>query len=150
MRLRLALTILIGMTPAALASEGFEYVWPGRPGVPIMMNGVDISYAVVAGTFGLGRGYQDQPTIYGGRIIDPDPNVGHYYPSMGLKPGYGRMEIEPPANRKLPKPAESFHQSWSAQSAPLPAQSSPEVPFDPPPVIIAPRGPRGGVVPEFR
>jgi hypothetical protein len=148
MRLGLALTILIGMTPPALASEGFEYVWPGRPGVPIMMYGVDISYAVVAGTFGLGKGYQNQPTVYGGRIVDPDPNVGHYYPSMGLKPGYGRMEIEPPANRKLPKPAESFHQSWSAQSAPLPAQSSPEVPLDPPAVILAPRG--GGVAPEFR
>jgi hypothetical protein len=146
MRLRLALAILIGLTPAALASEGFDFVLPGRPGVPVMMNGIDISYAVVTGTFGLGRGYQNQPVIYGGRIVDPDPGVGHYYPSMGLKPGYGRMEIEPPANRRLPKPAESFHQSWSAQSAPLPAQSSPEVPLDPPPMIVAPRG----VVPEFR
>ena len=52
-------------------------------------------------------------------------------------PGYGRLEIEPPANRKLPQPAESYHQSWSAQSAPLPAQS--DVPVNPPPVIVAPQ-----------
>ena len=37
----------------------------------------------------------------------------------------------------LPQPAESYHQSWSAQSAPQPAQ--PDVPFNPPPVILAPQ-----------
>ena len=57
-------------------------------------------------------------------------------------PGYGRLEIEPPANRKLPQPAESYHQSWSAQSAPLPAQSN--VPVDPPAIIYAPQGDRRG------
>src|SRR5262249_26116976 len=79
-----------------------------------------------------------------------EPNVGHYYPSMGLRPGYGRLEIEPPANRKLPRPAASYHQSWSAQSAPQPAQpAQPEVPLYPPPVIVAPRGGER-VAPEFR
>jgi hypothetical protein len=52
-------------------------------------------------------------------------------------PGYGRLEIEPPANRKLPQPAEDYYQSWSAQSAPQRAQ--PEVPFYPPPIIVAPQ-----------
>jgi hypothetical protein len=52
-------------------------------------------------------------------------------------PGYGRLEIQPPANRRLPQPAESYHQSWSAQSAPQPVQ--PEVPFYPPPIIGAPQ-----------
>jgi hypothetical protein len=52
-------------------------------------------------------------------------------------PGYGRLEVEPPANRRLPQPAESYHQSWSAQSAPLPAQSS--VPVEPPAIIYAPQ-----------
>ena len=150
MRLRLALAILIGATPAALASDGFNLVRPGRPGVPVLLNGVDISYAIVEGEFGLGKGVNNQPTVFGGRIIDLEPNVGHYYPSMGLKPGYGRVEIEPPADRKLPKPAESFHQSWSSQSAPLPAQSSSpaDVPLYPPPVIVAPRG-HGGAAPDF-
>ena len=118
MRLPAALAILIVATPAAFAGEGFDLVIPGRPGVPIIQNGMDISYAVVEGDFGLGKGWHRPPTIFGGRYVDPTPNVGHYYPSLGqgAKAGYGRLEIEPPANRKLPQPAQSYHQSWSAQS----------------------------------
>ena len=150
MRLQLVLGLTMAMTQAALASEGFDLVIPGRPGVPILLYGVDISYAVVEGSFGLGKGVQNQPTVFGGRYVDLEPNVGHYYPSMGLRPGYGRLEIEPPANRKLPRPAASYHQSWSAQSATLPAQpAQPEVPLYPPPVIVAPRGGER-VAPEFR
>jgi hypothetical protein len=151
MRLRLALATMMAMTSVAVAGEGFERVIPGRPGVPVLMNGIDISYAIVEGDFGLGKGVHNQPTVFGGRVIDLEPNVGHYYPSAGLTPGYGRMEIEPPANRKLPKPAESFHQSWSAQSNQQPAQpAQPEVPFYPPPVIVAPRGGGDGMPPNFR
>jgi hypothetical protein len=145
MRSAAALAILIGTTCTAFAggAGGFDIVIPGRPGVPIIINGVDASYAVVEGAWGLGKGEQVQITVYGGRYVDPLPNVGHYYPSAGHQPGYGRLEIQPSANRKLPQPAESYHQSWSAQSAPLPAQS--DLPFDPPPVIVAPQidlGPR--------
>ncbi len=149
MRLPALLAFLIATTPAAFAGEGFDLVIPGRPGVPIIQNGIDISYAVVEGDFGLGKSVHNQPTIFGGRYIDPTPNVGHYYPSLGhgSKPGYGRLEIEPPANRKLPQPAESYHQSWSAQSAPQLAQ--PEVPFYPPPVILAPRGGQGRIQQDF-
>jgi hypothetical protein len=138
MHLRAALAILIGMTSTALAGEGFDLVIPGRPGVPIIVNGIDVSYAVVEGDFGLGKGINFQPTIYGGRYVDYAPNVGHYYPSSGHLPGYGRLEIEPPPNRRLPHPAESYYQSWSAQSAPPPPQS--DVPLNPPPIIYAPQG----------
>ena len=137
MRVRMTLAALFAMTSTAFAGGGFDIVVPYRPGVPIMINGIDASYAVIEGEWGLGKNEQVQPTIYGGRYIDPDPHVGHYYPSAGHMPGYGRLEIEPPANRRLPKPAESFHQSWSAQSAPLPAQSDP--PVNPPEVIYAPQ-----------
>ncbi len=137
MRGRLALVILAAMTSAASAGGGFDIVVPSRPGVPIIINGVDASYAVVEGAMGLARNESLVPTVYGGRPIDPQPNVGHYYPSLGHMPGYGRLEIEPPANRSLPKPAESYHQSWSARSTPLPAQSN--EPVDPPPVIYAPQ-----------
>ena len=133
MRLPLVLALVIATTSAALA-DGFEVVIPGRPGVPIIINGIDVSYAVVEGDFGLGKGYAPPLTIYGGRLVDPVPEVGHYYPSLGLRPGYGRLEIEPPANRKLPQPAESYHQSWGAQSQALP----PDIPANPPPVILAP------------
>ena len=146
MRAGLALALLIGTTLPALAGEGFDLVIPGRPGVPIIENGIDISYAVVEGDFGLGKGSHGQPTIFGGRYVDPTPNVGHYYPSLGHgdKPGYGRLEIEPPANRKLPQPAESYHQSWSAGS-----QLLQRVPLYPPPVILAPRGGEGRIQQDF-
>jgi hypothetical protein len=134
MRARLALAILLGTTLPALAGGGFDIVIPGRHGVPIIINGVDASYTVVEGMWGLSKSEQVQPTVYGGRYIDPEPRVGRYFPSAGRVPGYGRLEIEPPLNRVLPKPAESFHQSWTSQSAP-PA----EVPLYPPPVIGAPQ-----------
>ena len=141
MRARLALAILIGTTAAALADSGPVIVIPGRPGVPIIINGVDASYAVVEGDWGLGKGVHVQPTVYGGRIIDPTPNVAHYYPSAGNMPGYGRLEIEPP-------PAESYHQSWSAQSTPQVEQ--PAVPFYPPPIIVAPQNGDAGMPGDFQ
>ncbi len=136
MRIGVTLALFIATNSAAFAGGGFEIVIPGRPGVPVIINGVDASYAVVEGDWGLAQGTHVEPTVYGGRYIDPVPNVGHYYPSAGRMPGYGRLEIEPPANRRLPQPAEGYHQSWSAQSAPLPAQSN--VPVNPPEIIYAP------------
>jgi hypothetical protein len=135
MRHLMALAFLIGTTTAGLG-EGFDRVIPGRPGVPVIINGLDVSYAVIEGEFGLGKGWQVPKTIYGARPIAPEPQVGHYYPSLGLRPAYGRLEIEPPANRKLPSPAESYYRSWSAQSAPLSPQT--DVPPNPPPIVIAP------------
>ena len=134
MRMHVTLAILMAMTSTAFAGGGFDIVIPGRPGVPIIINGVDASYAVVEGDWGLERRVHVQPTVYGGRYIDPVPNVGHYYPSAGHAPGYGRLEIEPPANRRLPKEAESYYRSWSAQSTP-----QLEVPAIPPPGIVAPQ-----------
>jgi hypothetical protein len=142
MRIGVTLALFIATNSAAFAGGGFEIVIPGRPGVPVIINGVDASYAVVEGDWGLAKRIHVQPTVYGGRYIDPVPRVGHYYPSAGRMPGYGRLEIEPPANRNLPQPAESYHQSWSAQSAPLPAQSN--VPVNPPEIIYAPRDDRRG------
>jgi hypothetical protein len=141
----------IAMPLQAFAGGGFDIVIPGHPGVPIIINGVDASYAAVEGEWGLGKNWQVQPRVYGGRFVDPVPNVGHYYPSAGRLPGYGRLEIEPPANRRLPQPAESFHQSWSAQSTPQPVQPliQPEVPLYPPPVILAPQD-REPHEPDFR
>ena len=145
MRAAFVLAILIGMTCTALAGGNGPYiVIPGRPGVPIIINGVDASYSVVEGDWGLGKGIHVQPTVYGGRFVDPEPHVGHYYPSSGHAPGYGRLEIEPPGK---PRPAESFHQSWSVESMPQPAQ--PAVPLYPPPVITAPQNGEAGTPFDF-
>jgi hypothetical protein len=146
MRAGLALAMLLGTTWTALADSGPVIVIPGRPGVPIIINGVDASYAVVEGDWGLAKGVHVQPTVYGGRVIDPEPRVGHYYPSLGHVPGYGRLEIEPPANRRLPPPAEIYYRSWSSQSTP---QVEPEIPFYPPPVIIAPQNGDAGEPQDF-
>ncbi len=135
MRNAYALMILVATTLTAQAG-GTAVVIPGRAGVPIIINGIDASYTVIEGDWGLARSVHVQPTIYGGRPIDPNPRVGRYFPSAGALPGYGRLEIEPPANRQLPQPAESYSRSYSAQSAPPAPQL--QVPFDPPPVIVAP------------
>jgi hypothetical protein len=148
MRIVATTAILLALTTTALAGGGFDIVVPSRPGVPIIINGVDASYAVVEGAWGLGKNEQVQPTIYGGRLVDPDPHVGHYYPSAGLVPGYGRLEIEPPPGRRLPHRAESYHQSWSAQSMPLPAQSDP--PANPPSIIYAPQSGDGLISQDHR
>src|SRR4051795_9131068 len=136
MRAAQALLFLLGTTLPAAANGGFSIVVPGRAAVPIIINGVDASWAVVESDWGLAKNVHVQPTVYGGRVVGLGPPVGPYYPSAGPMPGYGRLEIQPPANRKLPQRAESFHQSWSAQSAPQGAQS--DVPTNPPAVIVAP------------
>ncbi len=135
MRAVYALMMLVGMPLAASANDGFSVVIPGRAGVPIVINGIDASYAVVESDWVLAKNVHIQPTIYGGRRIAPEPEVGHYYPSAGKMPGYGRLEREPPANRKLPPQAESYSRSWSSRSAPQ--QAAAAVPFYPPTVIEA-------------
>jgi hypothetical protein len=145
MRAAFSLAILIGTTWTVWAGSNGPYiVIPGRPGVPIIINGVDASYTVVEGDWGLGKGIHVQPTVYGGRFVDPEPHVGHYYPSSGHLPGYGRLEIEPAGK---PRAAESFHQSWSVESMPQPAQ--PAVPLYPPPVITAPQNGEAGTPFDF-
>jgi hypothetical protein len=133
MRALVTLAILIGTASAACAeSNGPVIAIPGRVGVPVIINGVDASYSVVEGDWGLDKGVHYQPTVYGGRPVEPMPPVGHYYPSAGHLPGYGRLEIE---SADKPKPAPSFHQSWTSESKP----QLPEVPANPPPVIMAPQ-----------
>lgn len=136
------LLLTLTAAPALADSGGFGVVIPGRPGVPIIINGRDVSYTVVEGDWGLERGTHRQPTFYGSRPVRL-PEVGHYYPSSNRLPGYGRLEIEPPPNRPLPKPAESFRQSWEVESRP-PQPAPAQVPMDPPQVIIAPPNEGGG------
>ncbi len=138
----LLLTLTAASVPALADSGGFAVVIPGRPGVPIIINGRDVSYTVVEGDWGLERGVHRQPTFYGSRPVRL-PQVGPYYPSSNRLPGYGRLEIEPPANRPLPKPAERVHQSWEVESRP-PQPAPAQVPMDPPQVIVAPPIDEGG------
>ena len=54
--------------------------------------------------------------------LNPVPyGVPGYYPADGRRPGYGRLEITPPANRRLPPPAPTFYRYWSSELALTPA-----------------------------
>lgn len=129
-----AARIAIGSVQAA---EPPAYVIPGRPGIPVMIYGYDASYTIVEGDWGLDRPGAMPPTItYGPRIGAPPLYYGPYFPRVGRRPGYGRLEVEPPPNRRLPPRAESYHREWSTQSDELPADLQPTVP--PPPMVISP------------
>ncbi len=139
MRAITALALLIGTAAPALADTGPLIVIPGRAGVPVIINGRDASYAVVEGEWGLAKHFKNADRVYGGWDRYIGPEVGHYYPTAGHRPGYGRLEIQPSANRAMPEPAESYHRSWSAQSAPPAPQQHYDVPEYPPAIIEAPR-----------
>jgi hypothetical protein len=148
MRAALVLVVLVGTAGTAWAeSNGPVIAIPGRAGVPVIIDGVDASYSVVEGDWGLDKGVHYQPTVYNGHPVEPAPPVGHYYPSAGHLPGYGRLEIE---SADKPKPAPPFHQSWSAgsrQADPVPPIN--QIPPEPPPVIMAPRYDQGGNQPNL-
>lgn len=99
-----------------------------------MINGQDVSYAVLEGDWGLASRIHVQPTVYGGGWNGPyKPPVGHYYPHTGHMPGIGRLEIETPSHQ-LPQ-AESFYRGWGIESQPTAPTSSPPVNM---PVVVAP------------
>jgi len=131
------IVVLLGsaLAPASAAESSSVLVIPGKPGVPVVINGWDASFTVVEGEFGLDRPGQVNPVIVGGPLIAPvPPHYGSYFPRAGRRPGYGRFEIEPPPNRRLPPPAQSYHRSWSSQSEPLPATLDP--PAQPPDISV--------------
>lgn len=122
----------------AFSERAPSYVIPSRPGVPIMINGVDASYAVVEGDWGLSRpGAVPQTVILPCRLCETSVYAPYgyrrgYFPATGGRPRLGRLEVET-RRRVLPPPAETYFRSWSA---------APEPPADPPPVIYGPRGTR--------
>jgi len=153
----------------ARADTGPVFVVPSRSGVPIAINGRDASWSVVEGDIGLARpGHLSPVIIGGGRPLPPRRPYEnrHYFPYYGTAPARGRNEVEPPPNRLLPEPAESYHRSWSTTSQPqlsgyrydeppsgrqqsyqtesehLPATIDDGQPQVPPPIVVVPRGGR--------
>lgn len=159
----MGLAVFVAAVPAR-AHDGPVIAIPSRPGVPIIINGVDASYAVVEGDWGLSRP-SIGITVIGGRPLAPSRIYrprDSYHPRYGRAPLRGRNEVEPPPDRALPEPAESFSRSWSTSSdlrpaydlpSPVPARAQqgdePPVPptiHDPqpydPPTVVVPRGRR--------
>jgi hypothetical protein len=125
---------------AVRADSGPVIVIPSRPGIPIVINGQDASYAVVEGDWGLARPGAVPVTVIGGTPVLPNPvytRRNSYHPRYGRPPPRGRNEIEPPPDRELPEPAENFSRSWSTSSDPTPVNDqgpswpSVEPPYDP-------------------
>jgi len=145
-----ALFLALGAFPA-VAQRVPAIVIPGKPGVPVIINGVDVSGAVIEGDFGLDRPRGVTPTVIFPPFAAPVAyNAGYdergYFPAAGRRPGYGRLEIVPPPNRPLPRPAPSFYRRWSSDSASGPVTIEPPS-YDLPDVVVAPtwrrhRGPR--------
>ena len=166
--------VLRGVALAALASaaparadHAPTFVVPTRPGIPIVINGKNAAWAVVEGDWGLYRpGHMPQTVIGGypvvpGRAYAPRP---HYFPAYGTRPDRGRYEIEPPPDRQLPEPAESFSRSWSTKPQrpyaprdrdrdPMQQQSYAPDPDTVPPTIVDPNNtfnPPMIIVPHIR
>lgn len=121
---------------SARAQTGPVIVIPGRAGVPVIVNGADVSGAVIYGDWGLARPGHGELVIAGPVAYAAPWSAGGYYPSAGHAPRYGRQEIEPV--RRRARPDTSFSRSWSAE----PDMSRPTTeypPFNPPAVIMAPR-----------
>ena len=84
----LALGVLCGGLGASAQDRAPVLVVPGRPGIPVIINGYDASYTVVEGDWGLSRPGQVPPVIVNGPLILPAPYyTGPYYPSLGRRPG---------------------------------------------------------------
>ena len=122
---------------AARADHQPVLVVPGKPGVPVIVNHREASWGVVEGDWGLYRAGHGQPSVlYAPPAVLGSPE-GAYFPHTGRRPRAGRLEVEPPPNRVLPRPAQSYRRSWGTQSDPtVPVTEYP--PFDPPPVIVQP------------
>ncbi len=108
------------LAPAPVrADSGPVIVIPSRPGIPVIINGRDASYAVVEGDWGLSRPGAVPVTVIGGSPVLPNEvyrRRNSYIPRYGRAPERGRYEVEPAADRPLPEPAESFSRSWSTSS----------------------------------
>jgi len=153
LRMRLvyaALLSAVTISPA-FAQRGPQVVVPGKPGVPVYINGIDASWGIVEGEFGLDRPNQVAPVVVWRPVLAaPNDEAPDYYPAEGRRPGYGRLEIPPPPNRPLPPPAQTFYRYWSSESPPVPAtEYQPTPPIGP--IVVEPtvRGgrPRGDVRP---
>lgn len=123
---------------AARADHAPAFVVPGRVDVPVIINGYNASWGVVEGDWGLYRPGAVSPVVITAPNLLPPPPAARWFPSLGGAPRAGRYEIEPPAHRALPPPAQSFYRNWS--TAP---DNAPVTEYAPsPPIIYAPPGRR--------
>jgi hypothetical protein len=144
MRFARAAVLLAFSASPAFAQKGPVIVVPGKPGVPVYINGVEASWATVEGEFGLDRPGQVTPTIVYQPLVllEPPRRPAPFFPKSGKRPGYGRLEVIPPANRPLPPPAPTYYRNWSTQSD-MSAPVTTYAPYYGPEMIAPPYWPSG-------
>lgn len=99
----------------ACAQTGPVIVIPGKPGLPVVMNGLIVDGAVVYGDWGLAKPNNAGLIIVGPLgYAPPDVSPG-YFPATGHLPHVGRQEIEPPA-RSRPRANTDYYRNWSIGS----------------------------------
>ena len=88
MRFVQAALLLAVMTSPALAQREPQIVIPGRADVPVIINGINASWGVVVGEFGLDRPGEMAPVvIYQPLLLSTPYYVPSYFPKDGKKPG---------------------------------------------------------------
>lgn len=98
---------------AARAQMGPVLVVPGRPDVPVIINGVVANGAVVYGDWGLGRPGHGDIIIEGPAGYATAYGSPGYFPATGYQPRYGRDEILPPPR---PRADTTFQRDWYTRS----------------------------------
>jgi hypothetical protein len=137
-RLSLAVAFCAAFAGAdACAQTGPVIVIPGRPGVATTINGVVVDGAVVYGDWGLARPGHGQIVIEGAAGFSENNDSRGYFPATGHRPRVGRLEVVPPPRQR---PSTDYHREWSVKSYKRVRPVTEYPPFDPPPVIVAPRG----------
>ena len=96
MRFFVPVALLLAMTATpAFAQREPEIVIPGKPGVPVMINGIDASWGVVEGEFGLDRPGAVAPTV----IYRPLTGIGALLRARLLSTIRPQARLWAPGNR---------------------------------------------------
>ena len=132
---------------SARADHQPVFVVSGKAGVPVIMNGRNVTGAVIFGDWGLYRPGAMAPIIVPMQSFRPAPRTRHrtrrvrrvraVQPFLHYFPG-GRLTrpaVKAPEAQSFapPKPAESYSREWTTDSAPTRADVAPA-----PPIVIAP------------
>ncbi len=97
---------------AALADHAPAWVIPNPRGIPIVVDGLEVSGAVIEGDWGLYRPGHGSVTIYAPAHPLYLPPAAGFFPATGRRPRSGRLEVETPEQRR-PRRAEAYSRSWS-------------------------------------
>lgn len=113
---------------APMAQAQYEPViaWSGRQGVPVIIEGLDATGAIVLGDWGLARPGAAVAVIGAGPPLIALP-PGGYFPATGRRPRRGRDESDV---IRRPAPAQNYRRSWVAQSGNVPSHASRTLPGD--------------------